>query len=94
METGTAVQAVEQAVEQTVRERGVCKWFDAPRGFGFIKRERGEDIFVHFSSIQAEGFKSLHEGEAVTFEVKNGPKGDYAENVVVQPASAATAGLE
>ena len=82
METGTAVQAEQTAV----RERGYVKWF-GNKGFGFITRETGEDIFVHYSAIQMDGYKELSPGEAVTFEVKSGPKGDYAENVVSQPAS-------
>ncbi len=86
MEQATAVQAV--------KEQGVVKWFNAGKGYGFIQRQSGEEIFVHFSAIVMDGYKSLDEGASVEFEVKDGPKGLYAENVVVQPASAATAGLE
>jgi CspA family cold shock protein len=60
---------------------GVVKWFNDSKGFGFIEQENGEDVFVHFSAIQSEGFKSLAEGDAVTFEVQKGPKGLQAENV-------------
>ena len=60
---------------------GVVKWFNDSKGFGFIEQENGEDVFVHFSAIQSEGFKSLAEGDAVTFEVQKGPKGLQAANV-------------
>ena len=63
------------------REQGVVKWFNASKGYGFIQRQSGEDVFVHFSAIQAGGFKSLQEGQTVEFEVKKGPKGLQAENV-------------
>ncbi|WP_243372846.1 cold-shock protein [Geotalea sp. SG265] len=61
---------------------GTVKWFNDSKGFGFIEQENGEDVFVHFSAIQGDGFKSLTEGEAVTFEVQKGPKGLQAANVV------------
>ena len=57
------------------------KWFNASKGFGFIQRQLGEDVFVHFSAIQAEGYKSLSDGQAVEFEVVKGPKGLQASNV-------------
>ena len=60
---------------------GVVKWFNNSKGFGFITQENGEDVFVHFSAIQGDGFKSLAEGEAVSFDVVNGPKGLQAANV-------------
>jgi len=63
------------------REQGVVKWFNAAKGYGFIQRQSGEDVFVHFSAIQMDGYKSLTEGQAVEFEVKQGPKGYQAENV-------------
>ena len=63
------------------REQGVVKWFNASKGYGFIQRQSGEDVFVHFSAIQMEGYKTLNEGQMVEFEVKQGPKGYQAENV-------------
>ncbi|HOI15700.1 MAG: cold-shock protein [Geobacteraceae bacterium] len=61
---------------------GVVKWFNDSKGFGFIEQENGEDVFVHFSSIQGEGFKTLSEGQAVSFDVVQGAKGPQAANVV------------
>ena len=61
--------------------RGSVKWFDDRKGYGFIAREGGKDIFVHFSAIQGAGFKTLSEGEEVEFEIVNGPKGEQATNV-------------
>ena len=61
---------------------GTVKWFNAEKGFGFITSEEGKDLFVHFSEIQKEGFKTLEEGEKVTFDVKEGQKGPQAANVV------------
>jgi CspA family cold shock protein len=60
---------------------GVVKWFNNSKGFGFITQENGEDVFVHFSAISGDGFKSLNEGDKVTFEVVKGPKGLQAANV-------------
>ena len=62
-------------------EQGTVKWFNANKGYGFISRESGEDVFVHFNSIVGNGFKSLDEGEHVQFEVQQGPKGFQAANV-------------
>src|SRR3954454_10005138 len=62
-------------------EQGTVKWFNDAKGFGFITRQSGEDVFVHHTAIQANGFRSLQEGQAVQFEVKKGPKGLQAENV-------------
>lgn len=62
-------------------ENGKVKWFNRTKGFGFIERESGADVFVHFSAIQAEGFKVLDEGDEVEFEVVEGPKGPQAANV-------------
>ncbi|PCT62225.1 cold-shock protein [Listeria monocytogenes] len=62
-------------------EQGTVKWFNAEKGFGFIERENGDDVFVHFSAIQGEGFKSLDEGQAVTFDVEEGQRGPQAANV-------------
>ncbi|MDO5675110.1 MAG: cold-shock protein [bacterium] len=61
---------------------GTVKWFNDSKGFGFIARDDGQDVFVHHSAIQAQGFKSLSEGERVSFEVVDGPKGPSAANVV------------
>ena len=66
----------------SVREQGTVKWFNASKGYGFIQRESGEDVFVHFSAIQASGYKTLNEGQAVEFEVTTGPRGLQATNVV------------
>ncbi|HMK07490.1 MAG TPA: cold-shock protein [Anaerolineales bacterium] len=65
------------------RFRGTVKWFNAVKGYGFIGREDGEDVFVHFSAIQAEGYRKLEEGQQVEFSVESGPKGLQAANVVV-----------
>jgi len=62
-------------------ENGTVKWFNRTKGFGFIEREEGEDVFVHFSSIEGEGYKSLDEGDSVEFEVSEGEKGPQATNV-------------
>jgi CspA family cold shock protein len=64
-----------------MKETGTVKWFNAAKGFGFISRENGEDVFVHFSAIQAGGYRTLEEGARVTFVVKRGPKGLQAEQV-------------
>jgi len=63
------------------RVQGVVKWFNDAKGFGFIARENGPDVFVHFKAITGNGFKSLQEGQKVQFEVTQGPKGLQAENV-------------
>ncbi len=62
-------------------EQGTVKWFNDAKGYGFVSRSNGEDVFVHFSAIQSAGFKSLQEGQAVQFEVVKGPKGLQADNV-------------
>ena len=62
-------------------EKGNVKWFNGEKGFGFIEREGGDDVFVHFSAIQGEGFKTLEEGQAVTFDVEQGQRGPQASNV-------------
>jgi CspA family cold shock protein len=65
-----------------MKETGVVKWFNAAKGFGFIQRENGEDVFVHFTAIQSSGYRSLDEGAKVSFLVKQGPKGLQAEEVI------------
>ncbi|MBO8168463.1 MAG: cold shock domain-containing protein [Thermoanaerobacteraceae bacterium] len=62
--------------------QGKVKWFNSKKGFGFIEREEGDDVFVHFSAIQEEGFKSLEEGQIVEFDIVEGPRGPQAANVV------------
>lgn len=63
-------------------ERGTVKWFNAAKGYGFIQRSGGEDVFVHFRAISGEGYKTLNEGDQVEFEVEQGPKGLQATKVV------------
>lgn len=63
-------------------QEGTVKWFNDSKGFGFIEQDNGGDIFVHFSAIKGEGFKSIQEGSRVQFDVVNGPKGPAADNVV------------
>ena len=63
------------------RQIGTVKWFNDAKGFGFISRENGPDLFVHFRSIGGSGFRTLQEGQRVSFEVKQGPTGQQAENV-------------
>ena len=62
-------------------ENGTVKWFNRTKGFGFIEREEGDDVFVHFSAIQSDGFKVLDEGDVVEFDVTQGQKGPQAANV-------------
>ncbi|AIC95911.1 MULTISPECIES: cold-shock protein [Bacillaceae] len=63
-------------------ETGTVKWFNAEKGFGFIEREGNDDVFVHFSAITGEGFKTLEEGQRVSFEIEDGARGPQAANVV------------
>ena len=63
-------------------QKGTVKWFNDSKGFGFITPESGSDVFVHHSEIQSSGFKTLREGQSVEFEVKQGPKGQQATNVI------------
>lgn len=62
-------------------EQGTVKWFNDEKGYGFISREAGDDVFVHFSAIQGDGFKTLEEGQAVTFDVETGDRGLQAANI-------------
>lgn len=72
-----------------MKEKGLVKWFNAAKGYGFIQRSSGEDVFVHYTAIQMNGYRTLDNGAEVEFEVKQGPKGLQAENVV-KPGSAAS----
>ena len=65
-----------------MKEKGIVKWFNASKGYGFIQRSSGEDVFVHYTAIQNEGYRSLDEGAEVEFEVTRGPKGWQAVQVV------------
>lgn len=69
-------------MEEFHMNTGSVKWFNADKGFGFIEVEGGDDVFVHFSAIQGEGFKTLEEGQAVTFDIEEGNRGPQATNVV------------
>jgi CspA family cold shock protein len=70
-----------QGRESTMRITGKVKWFNNAKGYGFIEREGGNDVFVHFSAIQGAGFRTLEEGQQVEFEIVDGPKGPQAGNV-------------
>jgi CspA family cold shock protein len=72
----------QQARKRTMRITGKVKWFNNAKGYGFIEREGGSDVFVHYSAIQGSGFRSLEEGQSVEFEIVDGPKGPQAGNVV------------
>ena len=76
-------RAVETALKKEGKElaKGVVKWFDTKKGYGFIEQPGGDDVFVHFSGIVGEGFKSLRAGEEVEFEIASSPKGPQATNV-------------
>ena len=63
-------------------KKGTVKWFNAEKGYGFISQESGDDVFVHFSAIQGNGFKTLEEGQKVSFDIEEGPRGAQASNVV------------
>jgi CspA family cold shock protein len=74
-------EAALQGRGSTMRIQGKVKWFNNAKGYGFIERESGSDVFVHFSAIQGNGFRTLEEGQAVEFEIVDGPKGPQAGNV-------------
>jgi len=65
------------------REQGTVKWFNGSKGFGFIERESGDDVFVHYTAIQGDGYRNLEEGQRVEFEVTQGQKGPQAQNVTL-----------
>ena len=67
------------------RVSGTVKWFNATKGYGFLSQEGGEDVFVHFTAIQTEGYRTLEEGQKVEFSIEKGPKGLQAANVVLIP---------
>ncbi|MEK6289437.1 MAG: cold-shock protein [Acidobacteriota bacterium] len=69
-----------------MRETGTVKWFNATKGYGFITREGGDDVFVHYSAIEAEGYKTLNEGQRVEFTITQGPKGLAASSVIAAVA--------
>lgn len=68
--------------DSIIMEQGKVKWFNAEKGFGFIERDGADDVFVHFTAIQGEGFKTLEEGQEVSFEIEDGNRGPQAANVV------------
>jgi CspA family cold shock protein len=73
--------AASQGRTSTMRIQGKVKWFNNAKGYGFIERDGGADVFVHFSAVQGNGFRTLEEGQAVEFEIVDGPKGQQAGNV-------------
>ena len=80
---GTAVQDRITPLEAARMARGKVKWFNDAKGYGFIEQEGGEDVFVHFSAIQGDGYRTLEEGQRVEFDVAPGRKGEEAQNVRV-----------
>jgi CspA family cold shock protein len=80
--TARKVSKGKKGKEESMKEQGTVKWFDNAKGFGFIQRVSGEDVFVHHSAIAGSGYKSLEEGQAVEFNVTKGPKGWQAVDVV------------
>lgn len=76
--------AIREGENRLMKDTGTVKWFDSTKGFGFITSPGGEDVFVHFSAIQSEGYRTLKEGATVEYDVSTGPKGLQAQNVVVK----------
>ncbi|MEX2300430.1 MAG: cold shock domain-containing protein [Bryobacterales bacterium] len=76
------------------KETGVVKWFNAAKGYGFIRRSDGDDVFVHYSAIQMSGYRTLEEGLEVEFEVQEGPKGPQAVDVTAPDTAASAKGAE
>jgi CspA family cold shock protein len=81
LNSSTSVAAADTDTTRMARIKGTVKWFNDAKGFGFLAREGGPDVFVHFSAIQSNGFKSLAEGDAVEFEIVDGQKGPQASDV-------------
>jgi CspA family cold shock protein len=81
LQKSASFSAIQSKGTSNKMETGTVKWFNDAKGYGFISRQNGEDVFVHFSAIQASGFRSLQEGQQVQFDVVKGPKGWQAENV-------------
>jgi CspA family cold shock protein len=79
--SATGVEAAGGRQEGSTLPEGTVKWFSNEKGYGFIARNGGDDVFVHFSAIQSDGYKTLNEGQAVEFEITDGPKGPQASNV-------------
>jgi CspA family cold shock protein len=71
----------QEGVASTMANEGTVKWFNESKGYGFISQENGSDVFVHYSAIQGDGFRTLNEGDRVSFEIGDGPKGPHAINV-------------
>lgn len=78
------IQFLSTQLRRSLYMTGTVKWFNSEKGFGFIERQDGDDVFVHFSAIQAEGFKTLEDGQTVEFEIVEGDRGPQAANVVAQ----------
>jgi CspA family cold shock protein len=82
-QTGCLIINLPQGGKMSERIVGTVKWFNGDKGFGFIEREGGKDVFVHFSAIQGDGYRNLQEGQKVEFNVEQGPKGPQASNVTL-----------